>query len=407
MKDMELDKIKVLHIIASRVLGGAERVLLTLSRKIDREKFDLVLGIFVNQRKSTDPLWKEAEKLDLPLEPIRIKNRYGLLQILDLFRIMRKHHPDIIHTHGYKTNILGFLVAKLFGMPIVTTVHGLYPSKRKTELFVNLSLILLRHFDIIIVVSDQIKATLKNKKIPLEKMTTISNVPPIRNKESSSNVNAFREEIGISSDAKLIGFVGRLEHVKGCAQLIQAISQLADSHSDYYFVIVGEGPERESLERQVRELDLEKQIYFCGFRDDVKYVFQSLDLYVLPSLNEGVPLALLEAMLHGVPVVATRVGGVPEVIQDRVNGILVPPNDPGALIKNILESLSNQDETAVRVLEAKRTISREYNVKNWIGKIENIYTKLVAPHSNKFSWPYVSKDWDHYDNNRVHSKPPH
>lgn len=377
MKNIGRGKIKVLHIIAFRAIGGAERALLMLSSKIDQEKFDLVLGIFVSQRKNTGPLWKEAEKLDLPLEPIRIKNPYGLLQILDIFRIIRKHHPDIIHTHGYKTNLLGFLFAKLFGIPIVATLHGwLYSNITRTKLITRASFMFMKHFDRVIAVSEQIRAGLERLKIPSRKIVIIKNVPFSSGNECSIKPRGLRQKLGLPPNSKLIGFVGRLEPVKGCALFIQAISQLAGSHSDYHFVIVGEGPERESLERQARGLDLEKQIYFCGFCDDITAIFKSLDLYVLPSLGEGIPLALLEAMAHGVPVIATSVGGVPEVIEDRINGILVPPNNPSLLAESIVESLSNQDETARRVLAAKKTIDKRHNVQKWAQSIQEIYEEL-------------------------------
>ena len=373
---MESEKIKILHLIAPRGIGGAERVLLTLLKNIDREKFDLVLGIFIDQGKGKDFFWNEAKKLDLPLESIGFKNPYDLLQVLQIRRIIKKHHPDMIHTHGYKTNLLGFFISKLFKIPIVTTVHGLHSGKFRP--FVWLSLKLLRHFDRIIAVSDQIRKELKAFKVPLIKMITIRNVPPVKIKGNSANPNSFREEIGIPPDAKLVGFVGRLEPVKGCSLFIKSIPEVAESYPDSYFVVVGDGTERKSLESLVRELGIENRVSFCGFRDDPTNVFQSLDLFVLPSLNEGIPLAMLEAMSNEVPVVATSVGGIPEVIKDKVNGILVPPQNPQALAESILEALSNSNETAKRVIEAKETILNEFNVEKWTERIQSIYLEMIG-----------------------------
>jgi glycosyltransferase involved in cell wall biosynthesis len=372
---MESEKIKILHLIAPRGIGGAERVLLTLLKNIDREKFDLVLGIFIDQGKGKDYFWNEAEKLDLPLEPIRYKNPYDLSQILQIYRISKKHNPNIIHTHGYKTNILGFLVAKLFRLPLVTTVHGLHSGRNKSLIWVSLKL--LSYFDRIIAVSDQIKRELKTMKVPSRKIIMVRNVSPIGTKENSANPSTFREEIGIPPDAKLVGFVGRLEPVKGCSLFIKTIPQVTKSNPDSCFVVVGDGSERKLLESLVRELSIENRVYFCGYRDDPMNVFQSLDLFVLPSLNEGIPLSMLEAMSNEVPVVATSVGGIPEVIKDRVNGILVPTNNPKALAESILEALNNSNETAKRVIEAKKTILNEFNVQKWIEKIQNIYLEMI------------------------------
>jgi glycosyltransferase involved in cell wall biosynthesis len=372
---MESEKIKILHLIAPRGIGGAERVLLTLLKKIDQGKFDFILGIFINKRKSEDLFWNEAKKLDLPLESIGFKSPYDLLQVLQIRRIIKKHHPDMIHTHGYKTNLLGFFISKLFKIPIVTTVHGLHSGKFRP--FVWLSLKLLRHFDRIIAVSDQIRKELKAFKVPSIKMITIRNVPPVKIKGNSANLNSFREEIGIPSNAKLIGFVGRLEPVKGCIQFIRIVPEVIRNIPDSYFVVVGDGPERVALESLAKTLNVENRVYFCGFRDDPMNVFQSLDLYVIPSFNEGVPLAMLEAMSNEVPVVATSVGGIPEVIKDRVNGILVPTNNPKALAESILESFNNPNETVKRVIEAKKTIMNEYDVEKWIEKIQNFYLETA------------------------------
>ena len=375
------NKIRILHIIASPSIGGAEKLLLTLLKKLNGKKFDVVLGIFVHKHGTNNLLCKEVIKLGLTFEPIRIKNTYGLTQILDLYRIIKKHRPHVIHTHGYKTNILGFVMAKVFRIPIVATFHGwFYAQKLKTKLIAQASIRMLSYFDSIITVSDQIKIGLITLGIPSEKMTTVRNVPAIEPEIYSLEKDTFSKDIGIPSGSKTVGFVGRLEPVKGCRHFIQAVSIVVKSDPDVCFVIVGEGSERESLERQSRKHGLENRVYFCGFRDDMASVFRALDLYVLPSLNEGVPLTLLEAMFYGVPVIATRVGGVPEVIRHGINGMLVSPKDSQGLAKSIVESLINQEETVERVLKAKNTIDREFSVEKWADIIGGIYVNLMKRH---------------------------
>jgi len=214
-------RIKVLHIIASPAIGGAEKLLLTLSKNLDRNKFDVILGIFIYENDSNDLMWQEAGKLDLTLEPIRIRCVYGLTQVLDLYGIIKKHRPDVIHTHGYKTNILGFVMARAFRIPIVTTFHGwLHSQSPTTKLFFRTSIKLLLYFDLVITVSDQIKTALIEKGVPSKKMTTVRNIPAIEAGIYSLEKDAFRDEIGMPPGSKAVGFVGRLEHVKGCYQFI-------------------------------------------------------------------------------------------------------------------------------------------------------------------------------------------
>jgi glycosyltransferase involved in cell wall biosynthesis len=160
---------------------------------------------------------------------------------------------------------------------------------------------------------------------------------------------------------------------------LRAIPRVTKSDPDSFFVVVGDGPERKSLETLARELRIENRVHFCGFRDDPMSVFQSLDLYVLSSLSEGIPVAMLEAMASGVPVVATLVGGIPEVIKDKVNGLLVPSQNPDALADGILEALTHSSETAKRVLEAKKTMANEFNMGKWIETIQNIYSEMKTP----------------------------
>jgi len=374
---MQHNRIKILHVIASNSIGGAENVLLTLSREIDREKFDLLLGIFVGKSEDGRTFWRAGMKANCKMEAIRIRSSYDSSQIRDLYKLIRRYRPQIIHTHGYKTNIIGFLMAKIFRIPIVTTFHGwLHTRKIKTKIFDRLNLLMLRHFDLIITVSDQIRLELECMNIPSHKMVVLKNVPTIESIRNPSK-RSFRDELGVSHNSKLVGFIGRLEPVKGCLQFIKAASEILHRDQDFTFIIVGDGSERPTLERHVLELGIERYILFLGFCSDPANVFRSLDLYVLPSLDEGLPLALLEAMLLGVPVIATAVGGVQEVIQDGVNGILVPANNTPAMVRAIEYSLNDKVATSQRVFKAKKTIEQKYDVSTWVKKIEEIYLRLL------------------------------
>ena len=320
------------------------------------------------------------EKENAQCEAIRANFPFDFLQILDLFKILRKHYPDIIHTHGYKSTILGFFLAKLFKIHVIRTFHGWLPINNfKSKFYALTSLIVLKYFDRVIAVSDQIRQGLEKKNIPSNKLLLLRNVPTINNgSRVEYNKNELRDEIGIPHHSKLIGFIGRLEPIKGCSQLISSIPYIIDCHSNFYFIIVGDGSQREVLAQKVIDLQLEGRVYFYGYHSNVTKVFRSLDLFVLPSLNEGIPLALLESMSNGVLAIATNVGGVPEVIEDRINGILVPPNNPRALSKAILHSFKNEEEKNRMIYQAQNTVKIKFNVEKWIKTTEDIYNELLT-----------------------------
>jgi len=381
---MSIKRTKIFHIIISPVIGGAEKLLLTLAKGADKAKFDIILGVFTHSQ--NELLYKEAIKLGIAVEPIKVKHSYDISQLINLYRLIKKHRPNIIHTHGYKTNMLGFIMAKLFRIPIVTTFHGWGESSNVlTRIYYMISFKLLPYFNLIIAVSNQIRETVGTMGVPARRLRTIKNIPGLVAQEPAFAACTLKEELGIPQKAKTVGFIGRLEQIKGCRQFIQAASVVNKKEPDIRFLVIGEGQEREVLEHQVKELGLKDRVIFCGYRFDMAPVYKELDLYVISSLSEGIPLTLLEAMYYGIPIVATRVGGIPEVIRDGINGILVPPNDDKALAENIITSLTHRQKTMERALEAKKTIATEFSVKKWIRMMEGVYVDISnsATESNK------------------------
>jgi glycosyltransferase involved in cell wall biosynthesis len=371
------EPIKVLHLISSKGLYGAERVVMTLARHADPEQVVPVMGIFRKKGTGGDEFVREAEGLGIAVETIPYTAAFDVRQILKLFKAVKRHRPRIIHTHEYKTNILGYIVAKTLGIPIVTTVHALHKLKGRAKVELRISVWLLRYLNAVMPVSEEVRDELLDLGVPQNKTVTIKNVPPLTERRREGGVRSFREELDIPSNQKLIGFLGRLIPAKGCDQLIHALSLMDGEHRDSILTVVGEGPEEDSLKALAKSLDVMDKVRFCGFRRDPENVYASLDLLVLPSREEGTPLVMLEGMWQEVPVVATRVGGIPEVIEDRVNGLLVPSDDPAALAEAITESLGMPDEARKRAQEARKKMEREYDVKAYVEKVQDVYKGIV------------------------------
>lgn len=372
----ELSRMKVLHLIASPKIGGAEKLLLTILDHIDTNKYNIAIAVFIDAREKTNLFYDELKKSDIEIFPIVISGAYDLRQILQIYRILTVFKPDLIHSHGYKTNILGYLVSRKLKVSIVSTVHGwLHSNKLTTRLFNQVNLHVLKRFDRVIAVSGQIESVLLDLQIPVSRLITLRNVPNIK-KELKLNKTAAVQRFSLSPQAKYVGFIGRLEPVKGGDIFIAAAIKVLAVCPDIQFVIAGEGSEMHRLEAEVAHAGFTDRIRFLGFHNSPEEVLCFLDLYVLPSRDEGIPLSLLEAMSAEVPVVASSVGGIPEVIQNGVNGILVPPGNPQLLADTICNSLKDTVSATRRKKAARKTIDEEFNIESWIENLQTLYVDL-------------------------------
>jgi len=393
---MELKKkIKVIHFLASPVIGGVEKLVLTLGANINKHRFDLILGIFVYNEATKNPLYNEAKAAGLQVEIIRInRHAYGLSQLADIYRIIAKHKPDIIHTHGYKTNLIGLAFAKFKGIRIVTTCHGWLTSEnKKTNALNKLSTICLKFFDNVIAVSDEMKSILINCDVPISKIVLLRNMPAISRSSAHQEKENLRYVLNLPPKSKLIGFVGRLEKIKGCDQFVEAAALAARTLQQCHFIMVGDGSQKELLENRVKALGIGKYVHFLGYVEHTEHIFEDLDVYILPSRNEGLPLSLLEAMYFRIPIIASAVGGIPDVIRDGISGRLVPPNEPQKLALAIIEALQSYSKSENMALEAKRIVDEEFSIEKWVSRIENIYLEMVYRHQNNFKtvWGIIEK----------------
>ncbi len=369
-------RFKVLHLIASPKIGGAEKLLLTVADNIDAERFDVSIAVFIDSRKKHNAFFDEAKGCKVRLYPVDIKGPYDVRQLIQIYRIIATFKPDVIHTHGYKTNILGFLMARCFMIPIIATVHGwLHSTRRTTQLYNRVNLFLLRRFDQVIAVSCQIETVLLQLNVSTSRLITLRNVPAAP-KRFEINTAALVERFSLDPKARYVGFVGRLEPVKGGEFLISAAVKVLERYPNVQFLIAGEGSELSRLEAMVAEVGLSRRVRFLGFLARPGDIFQLLDLYVLPSLDEGIPLSLLEAMAAEVPVVASSVGGVPEVIEDGINGLLVPPGETELLAEAICHALNDRAGGVQRIEAARKTIDEKFNILSWIESLQALYVNL-------------------------------
>jgi glycosyltransferase involved in cell wall biosynthesis len=331
-------KPKVLIVIATDAIGGPGKGVFQFLQYASREAFDYLLCNFELKNRPMGEFVREARasRLNLTLLKQRATIDPGL--ILRARRLVVENGINTVQTHGYKANALGFFLWLLFGVPWIAFAHGYTDDNWKMRVYNRFDRWVLRHAVRIVCVSDSVRDSLIRRGIDRKKMRLVYNAIELPAAKALEGGAKLKTTHGIAADRVVIGVVGRLNPEKGQMMFLRAMREVAVVCPEAMALIVGDGQDRELLERYSREHELEDRVIFTGYRHNVADYYRILDLLVLPSLSEGLPNTVLEAMACGVPVLATRVGGVPEII-DESNGVTVAPNDPTALAEQMVELL--------------------------------------------------------------------
>lgn len=311
-------------------------------------------------------------RVSLPLEA-RLSPARDLRSFWRLYRALQRIRPSFVHIHGFKAALVGLPAAGLARLPALVTVHN-YPAERGRSLLPAALRAAGREGVRYIAVSRALARTLENWGIPPERIAVIYNgIDP-----APFAAAAARRRFFASPGKLVVGTAARLAPQKGLPYFIRAAARLALQFPDMRFRVVGEGPERPVLEKLARRLGLETRLSFPGYRADLPDCLAQMDIFVLPSLTEGLAITLLEAMAAGCPVVATRVGGVPEVIADGATGRLIPPGDDAALAAAVA-ALARDPEQAARLAAAARVqVGRRFTLQRMLTETEAIYSALLA-----------------------------
>jgi glycosyltransferase involved in cell wall biosynthesis len=351
--------------------GGAERALVDLALRLERGRFDVSV-VATRHAGNYQPLLDEAGVRTTILER---NSRRDMHKLLGLVGHLRRERVGVLHTHLFGSNTWGRLLGRLAGVPVVIT-HEHWSSKDEREVWVDR--LLYRLSDLILVPSEASKRTvIEREGIPAGRIKVAYNgVDPAVFKPTHDREET-RRELSVSSGDLLVGTVGRLSPEKGGVDhLIRAVAEAREAHPSLKLLVVGDGPLRPMLEEVAREAAL--PVIFTGTRQDVPRLLGALDLFVLPSLLEAMPIALLEAMATRLPTVATRVGGVPEIVRDGEDGLLVPPGDRTALAAAI-DRLAGDPALRCRLAEAgQRRVLERFTIGGMVRRVENIYERLLA-----------------------------
>jgi glycosyltransferase involved in cell wall biosynthesis len=363
----------VLSLISSEGYYGAENMLVTLAQKLCQLGCRSVVAVFFDPRSPHPEVAERARERGLTVEMVKCRGKLDRSTVRQLRSLLLKHNIDLVNPHGYKADLYAYAAAWPSRTALVATVHN-WPSRRfSMRAYAVLDRLALRRFDKVIGVSEVPINILRRSRLAPNKMATVANGVDVERFDLAAP--SLRKEIG-SPGTILVGFVGRLVPEKGGEILLRAAQQVLASQPKIRFVFVGEGPSRKRWEALARQLDIGTQVAFVGARDYMPGVYSSLDIVVLPSFIESMPMCLLEAMAAGKAVISTRVGAVPQLLASEQTGLLVEPGDVDGLSAAILRLLENPELAARLGKNGRQHVARSFSVeamaKNYLWHFQQV-----------------------------------
>jgi glycosyltransferase involved in cell wall biosynthesis len=360
--------VPVLYLITELSTGGAQIALLHLLRNLDRGRFSPTVACLYN---GDGAVAQEMRTLGIQVFDARMRHKADLIALLRLYRHLRRVRPALLHTSLFHANLSGRILGWLASIPIIICSERTMAMESAWRYRFNRWTIGL--VDRVIAVSAAVRDfCAAHIGLPTEKLTLIHNgvplpeAPPVSRQET-------RLALGLPPEGTIIGAVNRLDPVKGVGLLLRAFTQVASA----FLVIIGDGPERVALESLASRLGLGDRVRWAGYQQNVSRWLPAFDLLAQPSLYEGLPNTVLEAMAASLPVVATAVGGTPEVVVDGVTGLLVPPRNPDALAQGITRLLRDPDLRRKMGQEGRERVEQHFSIEETVRQTEALYEALL------------------------------
>lgn len=388
--------IKVLRVIARLNVGGPALHVAYLTAGLADRGYEttLVAGTLARGEESMASV---SESRGVRIETLPALHReIGMVRdaqaILRLARLIKRERPTILHTHTAKAGAVGRIAALLAGPDrppiIVHTFHGHvlrgYFNPLTTFGFRTLERLLARVSTTLIAVSPEVRDDLVKLHVaPASKFVVVRlGIELDERTDVQADVRAeTRRQLGVGQDAFVVGWVGRMTAVKRTDDVVRALRGLVDRGVDAYLCLVGDGPDRDHLEQYAHELGVVQRCLFVGYQEDVARFYSAIDALLLPSVNEGTPVSVIEALAAQRPTVATRVGGTPDVIRDGVDGFLVEVGDADGLSDRLAELARDPERRARMGAEGRERVLGRYAVERLVDDIDRLYRSLLDAHA--------------------------
>lgn len=351
------DQIAVMHLRACNFVGGPEKQILAQLARIDQARFRPIVGTFIAPG-DDDPLGVAAKALQVKTFSIVSKSPIHPVCVRRLLTILRKENVSILCTHGYRPNIIGWFAAKAAGVSTIAVSRGWTAESRKIRMYEGLDRFFLKLASHVVAVSHGQKAKIVRCGVPENRVTVIHNAIDVHSSAIPPE-KRVRRELGIPEDCIWVVSAGRLSPEKNYSTMIEVARQVVSQNPKVFFTVFGEGILRNTLEEQRDRAGLQEGFLFPGFRTGIASAFAEMDIFMLPSLTEGLPNVVLEAYSMKKPVVASAVGGTPEIVQDNTSGILTAPLDVAAMVDAVLR-LSADDTLRISMGNAGSSYVQEH-----------------------------------------------
>jgi sugar transferase (PEP-CTERM/EpsH1 system associated) len=369
------DRLVIAHVVWSLDIGGLERIVIDLVNRLDPARFAHVVYCLEHDGVLSHELGASCRAL------VALGKKPGVAYALPirLARLMRGHRVDVVHGHNFGPMLYGGAAGCLArARAIVGTLHGPEAAEHRSLRLLDR----LRLFDAAIAISEHVRAVAVSRGglDPSRVVTILNGVDTDRVARSGG---LTRADIGARAGDYVIGVVARLSHEKDHDTLLAAASIVASKYAAVRLVVVGDGPRRSALEAEAAVLGIADRVSFLGSRTDVPDLLPLFDLFVLPSRIEGLGITLMEAMAHSLPTVATRVGGIPEVVQDGKTGLVVECGVSSSMAAAIEWMIDHRDEAAEMGVRGRRRVEEEFDTSRMVARYAAVYEELARAVSGR------------------------
>lgn len=372
MGSKQLPKIRILHVIHWLNQGGAEKVFCLLATSLNKDRYESIACAFQD-----GPMREYIEPLGVDLNIVEKKRKLDIIFLMKLVYLMKKKKVDLVHCHGIPATVYGGATAKLAGLPLVTTVHG--KSQFSTKAGIKSLYLIQKYLGKVITISESTRYDLvREGNLERDKIIVIHNGIDVENVQLLDRAKIKREEFKVDSFSLVIGAAGTLRPVKGYEYLVRAMPFILESLPQVKLVFIGGGESEDELKEITGNLGLQDSVLFLGKRKNAWRLMNGFDVLAVSSLSEGLSMVILEAMALSLPVVATKVGGNPEVVEDGVTGLLVEPQNEASLAQGLIHILRDENKRRTMGVAGLKRVKEKFSLKDTVRKYEEVYESLLS-----------------------------